>query len=49
VLQEELPAGPGTTVWDGRDAGGRDAASGVYLVRLVSDDLVTDRRVTLLR
>lgn len=49
LLQGTLPAGPGTIVWDGQDATGRDAASGVYLVRLRAADQVTTRSVTLVR
>ena len=29
-----LPAGPHTVVWDGRDDGGREVASGIYISRL---------------
>ena len=36
-------------VWDGRDDLGRDAASGIYFVRMVAGDFVGTRRVTLVR
>ena len=35
--------------WDGRDIGGRPLASGVYLYRLVTDESVLTRKLTLLR
>ena len=35
--------------WDGRDDRGRPLASGVYLYRLVTDDVVQTRKLTLLR
>jgi hypothetical protein len=44
-----LAAGTARWRWDGRDAGGRQAASGVYLVRLATADLVTQRAVTLVK
>lgn len=34
LVQEHRAAGAYTEMWDGRDGGGRPAASGVYLVRL---------------
>jgi len=38
LVDKELPAGiPYTAFWNGRDAGGRDVASGVYLARLFLD------------
>ena len=35
--------------WDGRDDRGRPLASGVYLYRLVADEIVQTRKLTLLR
>ena len=35
--------------WDGRDDAGRPVASGVYLYRLVTDEIVLTRKLTLLR
>ncbi len=34
VVKEELPPGPHSINWDGRDASGRSLASGVYFARL---------------
>ncbi|MEN8007742.1 MAG: FlgD immunoglobulin-like domain containing protein [Candidatus Krumholzibacteriota bacterium] len=43
------PAGADRIDWNGLDGRGRAAASGVYLVRLVSDLKTTQQQVTLLR
>ncbi len=42
-------SGPHSLVWDGRDGGGRDVSSGVYMVRLRWSDNSQIRRVTLIR
>ena len=44
-----MSAGMHRLRWDGRDGGGRAAASGVYLVRAVAGDWHTARKVLLLR
>ncbi|MFO7609625.1 MAG: M14 family zinc carboxypeptidase [Candidatus Krumholzibacteriia bacterium] len=44
-----LDSGERTLVWDGRDRGGRAAASGVYLVRLKAGRDVATGRVVLVR
>lgn len=49
LFDEVRPGGEGTAIWNGKDAGGRDVASGVYLVRLVSARETVLQRVTLLR
>ena len=43
------PAGDRTILWDGRDDGGRELATGVYLYRLESAGQVQTRRLVLLR
>ena len=35
--------------WDGRDAAGHSVASGAYLYRLVTDEAILMRKLTLLR
>ena len=50
VLQEgPLKAGRHRVHWDGRDHQSRSLASGVYLYRLVTDENVQTRKLTLLR
>ena len=44
-----LPAGDTVLTWDGCDRSGRDLASGIYLVRAVTDADVTSARVALVR
>lgn len=44
-----LPAGGSRWLWDGRDATGRAAASGVYLLRLETGRRIVQRSVTLAR
>lgn len=44
-----LDGGERTLVWDGRDRGGRQAASGVYLVRLRAGQAVATGRVVMVR
>ena len=49
LLAGEVPAGPGHTVWDGRDGSGRDAGAGVYFFRLESGGRVETRKLLLVR
>ncbi len=49
LLSARLEGGERTLVWDGRDRGGRLAASGVYLVRLRAGDAVATGRVVMVR
>ena len=49
LFDEFRPAGEDQTVWNGLDRRGQAAASGVYLVRLVTMEGFTEQRVTLLR
>jgi len=49
LVDGPLPAGAHTVRWDGRDDGGREAPSGIYLVRLTAGDRETTRKITLAR
>lgn len=50
LVQGMRPAGAYTVRWDGRDANGRDLASGVYLYQLRTEDgHVESRKLALLR
>ena len=49
LFDAHLPAGTDRIEWNGLDDQGRAAASGVYLVRLVTDQGSTRKQVTLLR
>jgi hypothetical protein len=49
LLAGELSAGRHELVWNGRDAAGRDVASGVYFVRLSSAGRETAEKLTLAR
>jgi len=49
LVDGTLDAGTHEAVWDGQDAAGRDASSGVYLYRLTSEHGSIVRRMTLLR
>jgi hypothetical protein len=42
-------AGPGTLVWDGRDAGGREVASGVYFIRVAFGPDAASRKLVVIR
>jgi hypothetical protein len=49
LAEGERPAGRHTLTWDGRDAGGRKVAAGVYFVRLETAQVTETRKLTLLR
>lgn len=50
TLADELrPAGPQSVVWDGVDAQGQPAASGVYLVRLAADGVEQTVKASLVK
>jgi hypothetical protein len=42
---------PGTykPLWDGKDSRGNQAASGIYIVRILSGDFVDHRKIVLLK
>jgi len=49
LVDESRPAGPNLVEWDGKDNGGRTAAAGIYMYRLVAGDFVQQRKMTLLK
>lgn len=49
LVAAERPAGPHAAVWDGRDAAGRDVASGVYYVRAITAHGTALLKTTLVR
>lgn len=49
LLDRVLPAGEHRAAWDGRDGDGRDAPSGLYLLRLEAGGARSVRRFTLAR
>ncbi len=49
VAAGEFAAGSHSAIWDGRDDRGRGLASGVYMVRLVTEQGMAVERVTLVR
>ncbi|HPF69514.1 MAG TPA: FlgD immunoglobulin-like domain containing protein [Candidatus Krumholzibacteria bacterium] len=49
VADGRLAAGPHRLIWDGRDASGRAAGAGVYMVHLATARSVLSRKLTLLR
>lgn len=49
LVDEVRPAGPHTVLWDGRDEGGRFAASGAYVCRLEAGPSMRMTRMTLLK
>lgn len=49
LVEEYLPAGQHRVEWDGRDAAGKTAASGIYFYRLEIGDFTQTRKMHLLR
>jgi len=49
LTDRDYAGGDHRLVWDGRDGKGRMQNSGVYLVQLVSEEVVESRKITLLR
>lgn len=49
LVQEEREAGAHSVVWDGKDAAGVQAASGVYLYRLVAGEQTLQQKMTLVK
>ena len=49
LVQEALPAGYHTVVWDGRNSHGLEVASGVYFYQIRSDDFREMKKMTLIK
>lgn len=50
VLREgPAPAGPGSVRWDGRDGNGQLSSSGIYFLRLQSEDYGESRKIALIK
>jgi hypothetical protein len=49
LVDTDLPAGPHTRSWDGRDASGRPQPAGIYFYRLRGNDGDLVKRITLVR
>lgn len=49
LVNEPMEAGYYTAVWDGKDDGGRQVASGIYIYRMQSGKFVDARRMMLLK
>lgn len=49
LVNEHKSSGTHTTNWDGRDANGNGVASGVYYVRLVTNDKRESRKITMIK
>jgi len=49
VMENRLPAGRHTTIWNGRDRSGRELGSGAYFVRLVTPGETRSRTITLIK
>ncbi len=46
LLNEDRPAGAHSVAWDGRDAGGRKVATGMYLARIRTSDREEIQKIT---
>ena len=49
LVNRTVAAGIHETVWEGRDAVGRQASTGVYFFRLKTDDTIETKRMTLVK
>jgi hypothetical protein len=49
LVAADLPAAEHVVVWDGRDSGGRTAASGTYYCRMTSEGFSAVRKMTLVK
>ncbi|KAA3633681.1 MAG: T9SS C-terminal target domain-containing protein [Calditrichaeota bacterium] len=49
LINETMPAGHHTAVWDGRNQSGSEAASGIYLYRLKTENYQTSKKMIFLK
>ncbi len=49
LLNEVLPAGPHSAIWDGRDNTGSQAATGVYFVRFAAGSSQMTRKIVMIK
>ena len=49
IIDEVLPVGNHTTIWNGNDKNGRPVSSGVYYYRIAADELVETKKLVLLK
>ena len=49
LIDGSREAGVYSETWDGKDGGGRDAASGIYFYKLVAGSHAETRKMVLLR
>lgn len=49
LVSRHMEAGRHTVTWDGRDANGNTASSGIYFYRIQANDFVDTRKMTLLK
>jgi hypothetical protein len=49
LVDDEMPAGTHTVMWDGRDTDGSSVASGVYFYRITAEDFTSSKKMMLLK
>ncbi|MCP4547230.1 MAG: T9SS type A sorting domain-containing protein [bacterium] len=49
LVDAKAPAGEHTVIWNGRDESGQPVATGVYFARMITDERVETRKMTLLK
>ncbi len=49
LIDREMPAGPNTIVWDGKNETGENVSSGIYFYRLEAGDLKKTKKMVIVR